>query len=107
VTTLAKLHRIPPSSVSLESFGKASDFYSRQVKTFRAVSEAQAKTVDVETGKPVGNIPHFDDMCKFFAETRTQPHDRSGFVHGDFKIDNLVFHRDEPRVIGILECVSP
>jgi aminoglycoside phosphotransferase (APT) family kinase protein len=40
-------------------------------------------------------------MLKFFKEE--QPKDRGRPVHGDYKIDNLVFHKTEPRVIGILE----
>lgn len=103
ITTLAKFHRVSPASVDLTSFGKANGFYSRQVKTFGTISQAQATAVDVDTKEPVGKIPHFDEMSAFFADPKTQPKDRSGFVHGDYKIDNVVFHKTESRVIGILE----
>lgn len=67
------------------------------------VSDAQARTVDVETKAPVGELPHFSDMVNFFSHQPTQPRDRGTLVHGDFKIDNLVFHKTEPRVIGVLD----
>lgn len=103
VTTLAKFHRVSPDSVNLASFGKANGFYNRQIATFKTISEAQAKAVDVESHQAVGDIPHFRDTSAFFSDPKTQPKDRSGFVHGDYKIDNVVFHKTEPRVIGILE----
>ena len=103
VTTLAKFHRVSPASVNLSDFGRSSGFYNRQLKTFATISAAQAKAVDVETGVPVGQIPHYEDMVKFFGQAETQPKDRSTFVHGDYKIDNVVFHKTEPRVIGILD----
>ena len=103
VTTLAKFHRVSPSSVGMGDFGKPRQFYDRQIKTFATLSVAQAETKDVETGEPVGKIPHYDDMATFFSQKATQPIDRGTFVHGDYKIDNLVFHPTEPRVIGILD----
>ncbi|KAK5109819.1 hypothetical protein LTR62_006552 [Meristemomyces frigidus] len=103
VETLAKFHSVKPRDVNLESFGRASNFYNRQLKTFATISEAQAKAVDIETKVPVGKIPHYDEMVKFFGQAETQPKDRSTFVHGDYKIDNMVFHPTEPHVIGILD----
>jgi aminoglycoside phosphotransferase (APT) family kinase protein len=87
----------------MESYGKPSGFYNRQIATFNTISKAQAEAVDIESKEPVGKIPHQDAMVAFFSDPKTQPKDRSTFVHGDYKIDNVVFHKTEPRVIGILE----
>ncbi|KAL2007933.1 hypothetical protein VTN00DRAFT_7915 [Thermoascus crustaceus] len=103
IRTLAKFHRVDPKSVGLEGFGKPTGFYDRQIATFTTVSKSQAQAVDVDTKIPVGELPHFSDMVRFFSNKTTQPRDRSTFVHGDYKIDNLVFHKTEPRVIGILD----
>lgn len=100
---MAKFHRVDPKAVGMEGFGKPSGFYNRQISTFTAVSRAQAQAVDIETNEPVGELPHFDDMVRCFSNKATQPRDRGTFVHGDYKIDNLVFHKTEPRVIGILD----
>ena len=107
VTTLARLHRVDATAAGLASFGGASGlkggFYSRQVRTWRTICKAQADARDVETGERVGQLPHFDELVEFFADESKQPRDRVTVVHGDYKIDNIVFHKSEPRVIGILE----
>jgi aminoglycoside phosphotransferase (APT) family kinase protein len=92
--------------VGLEDYGKHSGFYDRQIRTFSAISKAQAAAVDVDTKEPVGQIPHVEEMLTFFRDKKLQPKDRGNPIHGDYKIDNLVFHKTEPRVIGILEYVA-
>lgn len=101
--TLAKFHSVVPKEVGLESFGKPSGFYDRQIATFSTISKAQAQARDADTGEPVGELPHFGDMMRFFSNKATQPRDRGTLVHGDYKIDNLIFHKTEPRVIGVLD----
>lgn len=103
VRTLALLHSVNRGAVGLDSYGKASGFYNRQIETWATICSMQARAVDVETKEPVGQLPHFDDMVRFFKDERMQPADRSTLVHGDYKIDNIVFHKTEARVIGILE----
>jgi len=101
--TLAKFHNVDIKKVGLSDFGRHGGFYDRQLKTFGTLSKAQAEAEDVDTKQPVGDIPHFEEMVTFFKQKSTQPKDRVTLIHGDYKIDNLVFHKTEPRVIGILD----
>lgn len=103
VVTLARLHSVGPADVGLAGFGKGSGFYDRQLATWRTICDAQAATRDADTGRPVGPLPHFDGFLAFFGDARLQPRDRGTLIHGDYKIDNLVFHPTEPRVVGILD----
>ncbi|CAD6504179.1 BgTH12-05913 [Blumeria graminis f. sp. triticale] len=101
--SLSKLHRINVVDVGLQDFGKPSGFFDRQIKTLATISQAQATVQDQETKEIIGSIPHLHEMLSYFSDKVTQPRDRNTLIHGDFKIDNLVFHRTEPRVIGILD----
>ncbi|PWN97483.1 APH-domain-containing protein [Tilletiopsis washingtonensis] len=99
--TLAALHRIDPNAVGLGSYGKQQDFYPRQLRGLGGISQAQAATKDKETGKAVGPIPAFDEITTWLG--KNMPRDENGITHGDYKIDNLIFHPTEPRIIGVLD----
>jgi aminoglycoside phosphotransferase (APT) family kinase protein len=87
----------------MEGFGRAARFYDRQIATFSAICKSQAQVVDRDTEVPVGEPSHFRQNVSFFSTRATQPRDRGTLVHGDYKLDNLVFDKTEPRVIGILD----
>ncbi|KAL2808221.1 kinase-like domain-containing protein [Aspergillus granulosus] len=101
VETLVKLHTLDYKALGLDTLGKSSGFYTRQIKTFSNISRSQALAVDVESNEAIGPLPHLEELSAFFA--RNQPADRTSIVHGDYKIDNIVFHKTEPRVIGVLD----
>ena len=101
LTTLALLHHTDFRSIGLEGYGKPSGFYARQIRTLSTVSAAQSAARDFDTGTTVGPIPGFDKNMEYFS--RTLPQDRTVIIHGDYKIDNLIFHAVEPRVVGILD----
>ncbi|KAF2119699.1 kinase-like domain-containing protein [Lophiotrema nucula] len=103
IRTLAKMHRLNPKEIGLETYGKPTGFYDRQIRTFTGLGEAQSKVKDIESGKEVGKVPRMDELVQFFGDKKCQPKDRGVPIHGDYKIDNLVYHKTEPRVIGILD----
>lgn len=70
-------------------------YFERQVKTLRRMEVLQSRTVD--------RIPHFDAITEWIL--RNSPSDPSPqvLIHGDCKIDNLLFHPTEPKVIAVLD----
>ncbi|CEN59944.1 hypothetical protein ASPCAL02385 [Aspergillus calidoustus] len=103
ILALAKLHCVDTEEVGLENYGSRRDYFHRQIQTFSGIHQGQAAVVDSDTEQAVGEIQGFQKILKYLLKPSAQPEDRACLVHGDFKIDNLVFHPTENRVIGILD----
>ncbi|CAI9118956.1 OLC1v1020590C1 [Oldenlandia corymbosa var. corymbosa] len=96
---LASIHSVDVDTIGLGNYGKRSDYCKRQV-------ERWAKQYINSTG--TGKSPRNPKMLELadWLRNHIPPEDSSGaagLVHGDFRIDNLVFHPIEARVIGILD----
>ncbi|KAF9972261.1 hypothetical protein BGZ73_004646 [Actinomortierella ambigua] len=100
VDTLAKLHKVNYIEAGLEGYGRPAGFYPRQISSLTKVATAQAAAKDKD-GQAVGPVPDIEKMTAWFKKNEIA--DATSIVHGDYKIDNLVFHPTEPRVIGILD----
>ncbi|KAI0827964.1 kinase-like protein [Trametes gibbosa] len=104
VRVLGALAQLEPAALGLSTFAPNTPYFPRQIKSLSRVSEAQAAAVDIESGKPTGEIPRFYEMVAWYKANL--PDERKTglrIVHGDYKLDNLVFHPTENRVIGILD----
>lgn len=92
IETLAKLHQYDPEQIGLGDFGKPGNYFARQVdrwtKQYRA-SETQ-------------HIPEIEKLIEWLP--RTVPEQaRVSVVHGDYRLDNMIFHATEPRVQAVLD----
>src|SRR5687767_14003061 len=89
---IARLHKIDYRAVGLESFGKPGNYIERQVgrwtKQYRASETERLEAMDNLIAWLPENIP---------PETATT------VVHGDFRLDNAIYHASEPRILAVLD----
>lgn len=98
---LANLHQVDPNKVGLEKYGKNANFYPRQLKALSFVSSMQAQVTDADTEKPVGEIPRIEEITEWLSKAMVK--DENCIYHGDYKIDNLIYHPTESRVIAVID----
>ena len=92
VDTLAALHAIDPATVGLGDYGKPGNYFERQVA--RWSTQYRASQTD--------DLPEIERLIEWLP--RTVPEQtRTSIVHGDFRIDNMIFAPAEPRVVAVLD----
>lgn len=91
--TLAALHRVDPVDVGLSDYGRAGNYFDRQVarwnKQYRAAETDKIADIDWVIDWLVDNTPADDGQVRI--------------VHGDFRMDNIMFSPDNSHVIGLLD----
>jgi aminoglycoside phosphotransferase (APT) family kinase protein len=93
IEALACIHAVTPREVGLESFGRAGNYFHRQLARWSNQWEQSAS----------GRIPELDRVIEWLDAQMPPQSPGTSIVHGDFRIGNLVFHPTEPRVIGVLD----
>ena len=83
VDTLADLHSIDPEAAELGDFGKPGNYFERQV--MRWTRQYRDSQTDY--------IPEVERLIAFLPETLPEQ-SRTSIVHGDYRIDNVVFDGD-------------
>jgi aminoglycoside phosphotransferase (APT) family kinase protein len=92
-STLAELHTLNPESIGLHDYRRAGNYFERQIRRWsRQYLQDEAAGRDANLDRLIdwlrANIP--DD-------------EGDAFIHGDYRIDNVIFHPTDPRVVAVLD----
>jgi len=89
---ISDLHNFDVSKLGLEDFGKRGNYFARQISRWSKQYVASETREVREMNRLMDWLP------------QNIPDDESvSVVHGDYRLDNMVFHPVEPRVIGVLD----
>jgi aminoglycoside phosphotransferase (APT) family kinase protein len=89
---IAKLHLIDYRAAGLEDFGKPGDYVARQVSRWSKQYQAS------ETQR----IEAMNNLIDWLPKN-IPPAGASSVVHGDYRLDNAIFHPTEPRILAVLD----
>jgi len=90
---LAALHSVDPSSVGLEEFGVPGNYFARQVS--RWSKQYLASEVD--------HIEEMHNLIKWLEMNMPEDDGVVSLVHGDYRLDNMVFAAESAAILGILD----
>jgi len=90
---LAALHLVDPVKVGLADFGKAGSYFARQrdrwTKQYRA-SQTE-------------HLPDMEQLIDWLAENEPPDDGRVSLVHGDYRIDNMIFKPDGSELLAVID----
>lgn len=90
---LAEIHRVDLSAVGLDDYGRPGNYFERQVGVWSRNYRASVDTSDAGVERLIAwleqHIPADDGQVSL--------------VHGDYRLDNLMFHPTQSRAIGVLD----
>jgi len=94
VDALATLHITDPAGVGLADLSKPTGYIERQVRLWQG-------QLDYARVRPV---PDLDWTSEWLEHNLPEDVDRPSLVHGDYKLDNVIFSRTAPpRLLGVVD----
>jgi aminoglycoside phosphotransferase (APT) family kinase protein len=92
IATLARLHTTDAAKVGLSDFGKPGNYFGRQIDRW----------TKQYTASITQDIPAMNKLIEWLPKTLPSD-DQTSIVHGDYRLDNMILHPTEPKVIAVLD----
>ncbi len=92
IDTLAALHNVDLTTSGLIDYGKPGNYFARQV----------GRWTKQYRGSETERLEEMEQLIEWLPRTLPEQ-DRTTIVHGDYRIDNLIFAPDGPQVLAVLD----
>lgn len=89
---IAALHRVDVDAAGLSDFGKAGNYFARQISRW----SKQYQASETETIEAMNRLIEW-------LPRHIPPGDETCVVHGDYRLDNVIFHPTEPKIVAVLD----
>ncbi|MEO6269844.1 MAG: phosphotransferase [Lautropia sp.] len=89
---IGALHQVDYQAIGLGDFGKPGNYFARQIGRW-------SKQYLASQTEPIAEMNRLID----WLPAHVPAGDETSIVHGDFRLDNMIFSRDEPKVVAVLD----
>jgi aminoglycoside phosphotransferase (APT) family kinase protein len=93
---MAALHTVKPTAIGLADYGKPGNYFERQIGRW-------SKQYQASITQPIPEMDWLMDWLPKNIPAMARGESMVSIVHGDFRLDNLMFHPTEPRVLAVLD----
>ena len=93
---IAALHSVKFAERGLASYGKPGNYFERQIGRW-------SKQYVASITQPIEEMDRLMEWLPAHMPASARDESQVSIVHGDFRLDNLMFHPTEPRVIAVLD----
>ncbi|GAB3098402.1 phosphotransferase family protein [Aestuariicella hydrocarbonica] len=90
---LAALHSVDIEAVGLSDYGKPGNYFERQIGRW----STQYRASETQT------IAEMETLMEWLPANMPADDGRIALAHGDFRLDNMMFHREKPQVLALVD----
>tara|TARA_R110002110_G_scaffold406421_1_gene626428 strand:+ start:250578 stop:251597 length:1020 start_codon:yes stop_codon:yes gene_type:complete len=91
--TMAALHNVDVNAVGLSDYGRPGNYFERQVSRWTK----QYRASETE------HVPAMERLLTWLPANMPEDDGTVSLVHGDYRLDNMMFHATQPHVIALLD----
>jgi aminoglycoside phosphotransferase (APT) family kinase protein len=93
---IAALHKVDVQAAGLVDYGKPGNYFDRQIGRW-------GKQYTASITQPIDAMDRLMQWLPAHMPASARDESKASVVHGDYRLDNLVFHPTEPRVLAVLD----
>jgi aminoglycoside phosphotransferase (APT) family kinase protein len=99
---IAALHTVDFAARGLAGYGKPGNYFERQIGRWSKQYKASADGAG-PMSQPIPEMEKLVDWLPAHIPAAARDESKVSIVHGDYRLDNVMFHATEPRIVAVLD----